>query len=175
MELSAVESIAKFAQIQLQMLCAGSVIGTVNKRFRVTNDAVQPFQQVSVNTEILVFVDIPTLSKRLTVTSESVRLHCAARSDISPYKAADRRTLDVISGTHLQINRMPLLIFGNGNKYRLISCSTALFSLHLSSEIGIIKLYDTLKIILLIPHFHGTPDPAEHIPGGFIADLNLAG
>ena len=129
MELSAIESIAELTEIHLQMFGAGTVVGAVNKCFCVTNNAVQPFQQLSISIEILIFVDISTLSKRLAVASEAVCLYCAAWFDISTYKAADRRTLDVISCVHLQISRMTLLILGNCNKYRLISCSTAFFSL----------------------------------------------
>ena len=40
MKLPAIESIAKFAQIHLQMFCTGTMVGAVNKRFCVANDAV---------------------------------------------------------------------------------------------------------------------------------------
>lgn len=70
---------------------------------------------------------------------------------------------------------MALLILGNCNKYRLISCSATFFALDLGSKIGVIEFHDALEVILPIPHFHGSPDPAEHIPGGFAANLKLTG
>lgn len=83
------------------MLGAGSVVGAVNKCLGVTYDTVQPFQQFSISTEILILVDISTLRKRLAVASEAVCLHYAARFNIFTHKVANRRTLDVISGVHL--------------------------------------------------------------------------
>ena len=40
MELPAIESIAKFAQIHLQMFRTGTMVGTIDKCFCVANDAV---------------------------------------------------------------------------------------------------------------------------------------
>ena len=40
----AIESVAEFAKIRLQVLCACTVIGAIQKGFCVSNDCVEPFQ-----------------------------------------------------------------------------------------------------------------------------------
>lgn len=175
MEVSAVESVAKLAQIHLQILGAGSMVSAIDESLCVSNDAMQPLQQFSASTEILVLMDIAALGKRLTAASETIRLDGSSRFDILTHKAAHRRTLDVVGGVHLQVNRMALFILGYGNKYRLVSSTSTFFALDLGSKIRIIERYDTFKVILLVQHLHGSTDPTEHIPCSLIADFDLSG
>ena len=172
-ERPAVEAVAELAEVHLHMLGAGSVIGAVDERFCIANDPVQPLEHLTVRIEHLILVGV-SFRQRLTIAFICVRLNGVAGGDVLREKTAYRLLFDIISGVHFQVCRASLLILGNRNKYTLISGSTASFTLLFCTKIGVIEFYDATKHIVCIPFLHRFTDTAKHIPGGFIADFDLA-
>ena len=172
-ERPAVEAVAELAEVHLHMLGAGSVIGAVDERFCIANDPVQPLEHLTVRIEHLILVNV-SFRQRLTIAFICVRLNSGTGSNVLRDKFTHCLLFDIISGVHFQVCRASLLILGNRNKYTLISGSTASFTLLFCTKIGVIEFYDATKHIVCIPFLHRFTDTAKHIPGGFIADFDLA-
>ena len=80
-EETAVKAIAKLAQIHLQMLRAGAVIGAVDERLCIAGDSVEPLQMLAIRVEILSLVNIAVF-QRFAIAFESIRLNHGPESDI---------------------------------------------------------------------------------------------
>ena len=72
---SAVKSIAELAEIHLQMLGAGAVIGAIDESLCVSNHVMQPFEQFAIGIECCPFMII-AFSQRLPVCIKTVGLYC---------------------------------------------------------------------------------------------------
>ena len=173
---SSVKAVAKLAEIHLQMLGAGAVIGTVDESLCVSNHVVQPFEQLAIGIEHFPFMVI-AFSQRLPVCIKAIGLDSGTVSDAAPCKTLNRSALDIGCELHPQISGVSLLVFRNSYKDRLIVSGASAFagnvSLAACAKVGIVKLHDSLQNVTLIPHFHGGSDPAKEIPGSLIADLKL--
>ena len=173
-EQATVKAIAEFTEIHLQMLCASAVVGTIDERFRIACDSVEPLQVFAVGIEILGLVNI-AIFQRFAVAFVAVCLNHSPKGNVFQRKLLYGRNLDIIGYFHLQVGGFALLIFGNCDKNALISSSTPFFALDFCAKIGIIEFHKLSENIVLIPHFHGCTNAAQKIPGGFIAHFNLSG
>ena len=173
---SAVKSIAELAEIHLQMLGAGAVIGAIDESLCVSNHVMQPFEQLTIGIEYFPFMII-AFSQRLPVCMKTVGLYYRTVSNAALRKVLNRCALDIGCELHSQISGVSLLVFRNSYKDRLIASGASAFagnvSLAACAKVGIVKLHDSLQNVTLIPHFHGGSDPAKEIPGSLIADLKL--
>ena len=175
---SAVESVAELTAIHLQMLGTGAVIGAVNKCLCIADHVMQPFEQLAIGIEDLVLVKV-TLRQRFAVGIETICLDDGTVGNSASGEILNGNALDIGCQLHPQVDRMSLLILGNGNKNRLISSGSAtlsgIISFFTCAKVRIVTLYDTTQDVMLIPHLHGSADPAKHIPGSFVANFNLTG
>ena len=173
---SAVKSIAELAEIHLQMLGAGAVIGAVDESLGIANYVVQPFEQLTIRVEYFPFMVI-AFSQRLPVCIKAIGLDSGTVSNAASGKTLNRSALDVGSQLHSQIGRITLVILGNCYKNCLVSSGTTTLTwnipLFTCSKVRIVKFYDALQDIMLVSHLHGSTDPAQEIPGSLIADLDL--
>ena len=173
---SAVKSIAELAEIHLQMLGAGAVIGAIDESLCVADHMVQPFEQLSIRIENFPFV-IVAFGQRFSVCLKAVGLHRGSIGNTASGKVLNGGALDIGCQLHSQIGRITLVILGNCYKNCLVSSGTTTLTrnipLFTCSKVRIVKFYDALQNITLIPHFHGGSDPAKEIPGSLIADLKL--
>ena len=80
-EETAVKAIAKLAQIHLQMLRAGAVIGAVDERLCIAGDSVEPPQMLAIRVEILSLVNV-VIFQRLAIAFEAICLNHGSGSDI---------------------------------------------------------------------------------------------
>ena len=80
-EETAVKAIAKLAQIHLQMLCAGAVIGAVDECLCIAGDSVEPPQMLAIRVEILSLVNV-VIFQRLAIAFEAICLNHGSGSDI---------------------------------------------------------------------------------------------
>lgn len=173
---SAVKSIAELAEIHLQMLGAGAVIGAIDESLCVSNHVMQPFEQLTIGIEYYPFMII-AFSQRLPVCLKAVGLHRGSIGNTASGKVLNGGALDIGCELHSQISGVSLFVFRNSYKDGLIASGASAFagnvSLAACSKVRIVKFYDSLQNITLIPHFHGGTDPAKEIPGSLIADLKL--
>ena len=57
-ERSAIETVAVFIQIHLQVLGAGTMVSTVNESLRIADDPVKPLQMLTIWTKVLGLMDV---------------------------------------------------------------------------------------------------------------------
>ena len=155
------------------MLGAGAVVSAVDKSLCVSNHMMEPLQELAIRVEYLALMEIP-IRQWCAVRIVAVGLYNGTISDACSGEFLNRFALDIFRYLHPQIDGVTFLVLGNGNKYSLISGTTAFFPLNFSTKIGIVKLHNAAKDVTLIPHFHGRTNPSQHIPGSFVADLNFS-
>lgn len=108
---------------------------------------------------------------------KTVGLYHRAVSDTVSGEILHGSALDIGHELHPKIGRIAFLVFGNSNKDCLFSSGTTALTGNISlaacSEVGIITFYNALQTVMRIPHLHGSPDPAQKIPGGFVAHFDF--
>lgn len=156
------------------MLRACTVVRAVQKGFCVTNDCMEPFQVLTVGVEILGFVTV-SVSEGLDLAAVAVSLDGCTLPDRGFNKMFHGRPLHVRHNGHFQELRPILCIFGYADNNALVSSCSASLTLDLGTKIGIIQFDDTSQHVLFLPVIHSPADANEHIPGGFIGDIQLAG
>ena len=83
--------------------------------------------------------------------------------------------MNVRGGEHLQVLRTAFVVLSNGNKYALISGFSSANTLNFCTKVGIIELDDSTKCIVGISGLHSFANPAQQIPGSFVADRDPPG
>ena len=74
MKLSAVEAIAEFAEIHLQVLGAGAVVGAIDKGLCVSNHVMQPFEEFTIRVEYCPFM-VVAFRQRFPICVEPIGLY----------------------------------------------------------------------------------------------------
>jgi len=77
---SAVESVAELAEIHLQVLGTGAMVGAVNKCLCVSDHVVQPFEHLTIRIKYFPFV-IVAFSQRRPVCVKTVSLHSGSKGN----------------------------------------------------------------------------------------------
>ena len=92
---SAVKSIAELAEIRLQMLDAGAVIGAIDESLCVSNHVMQPFEQLAIGIEYFPFV-IVAFSQRRPVCVKAIGLYGRSIGNAALRKVLNRCALDIL-------------------------------------------------------------------------------
>ena len=154
------------------MLCAGAVVGAVDKGLCIARNPVKPLQMFAVRIEILRFM-IVAIFQRFAVASKPVCLNHSSKSNILCDKLGHGRDLNIVGYFHFQISRIPFFVFGHRNKNALISRFSSANTLNFRSKVGIIEFHDPAKHIVFVTHFHSGTDTPQKMPGGLIAHLDF--
>lgn len=155
------------------MLGTCAMVGSVDECLCVSDDSMEPLQVFAVGAEIFSLMRV-VVCQRFAITPESICFYNRTSFQILIHKLLHGRNLNIGCDQHLQILWPSCFVLSHRNKYTLISCSASPFSLDFRAKVGIVKFNDSAQGILGIPCFHSFTNPAQEIPGGFVAHGNLA-